>query len=101
MGWMNKKARSAREARWAELGRRIEEALRSQGFEGTLHDPIEDDERYKEIIERADREAEKEVHIKGRGSCHVFWSKKERILRKKYGILWFSPAEMNPKVLFD
>jgi hypothetical protein len=35
------------------------------------------------------------------GYCHEFWAAKKRILRRKYGIEWRSPAEMNPGTMFD
>jgi hypothetical protein len=72
------------------------------------HDPIEDDPKFKSIIEAAGREAEAElanepkaIRIGGDGYCHQFWSTKTRILKEKYGVDWKSPAEMNPDVLFD
>jgi hypothetical protein len=67
------------------------------------HDPIEDDPKFKSIIEAAGREAEAELanEPKGIGYCHDYWSTKKRILKEKYGVDWKSPAEMNPGVLFD
>ncbi|MBD1812991.1 hypothetical protein NDA07_01485 [Microcoleus vaginatus DQ-U2] len=67
------------------------------------HDPIEDDPKFKSIIEAAEREAEAELANEPEvlGYCHQFWSTKTRILKEKYGVDWKSPAEMNPDVLFD
>lgn len=35
------------------------------------------------------------------GFCFKFWSKKQELLKKKYGIEWHSPKQMNPRVMFD
>lgn len=38
---------------------------------------------------------------KGMGFCFHYWSTKEDLLKKEYGIQWHSPAVMNPRVMFD
>ncbi len=57
-----------------------------------------------------DKEAEKEglliqkngiYYPAGLGVCHSVWAIKRTRLRKKYGIIWQSPAELNPTILFD
>ena len=35
------------------------------------------------------------------GSCHTIWALKKRILKEKYGITWYSPAELNPEIKYD
>ena len=35
------------------------------------------------------------------GSCHWLWVTKKHILKEKYGITWYSPAELNPDDYFD
>lgn len=35
------------------------------------------------------------------GSCHWIWVMKKSILQEKYGITWYSPAELNPDVIYD
>lgn len=35
------------------------------------------------------------------GSCHTLWSLQKTILKEKYGITWYTPAELNPDVKFD
>lgn len=35
------------------------------------------------------------------GSCHTLWTLQKRILKEKYGITWYTPAELNPDVKFD
>ncbi|MDE5799531.1 MAG: hypothetical protein K2H74_00745 [Paramuribaculum sp.] len=38
---------------------------------------------------------------KGLGYCHYYWSAKKKILLEDYGIVWYSPAECNPGILYD
>lgn len=70
---------------------------------GFKYDPIEDDPKFKSIIEAAEKEVEVELanEPKVMGYCHQYWETKKRILKEKYGIDWKSPSEMNPDVLFD
>lgn len=35
------------------------------------------------------------------GFCHRYWAIKKKILREDYGIIWYTPAECNPDVIFD
>ncbi len=35
------------------------------------------------------------------GACHVMWGIKKRILKEKYGMTWYSPAEVFPFMCFD
>lgn len=35
------------------------------------------------------------------GSCHTLWAIQKQILKEKYGITWYTPAELHPDVLFD
>ncbi len=67
------------------------------------HDPIEDDPAVAPIVRKVDRMVRRR-HIlrrKGMGYCHAYWAEKKRILRRKYGIEWRTPAEMNPGTKFD
>ena len=36
-----------------------------------------------------------------RGCCHTIWALQKRILKEKYGITWYTPAELNPDIKFD
>lgn len=36
-----------------------------------------------------------------RGCCHWLWVEKKHILKEKYGITWYTPAELNPDDYFD
>lgn len=66
-------------------------------------DPVEYTERWEDII--YDVEDELEQRFKGErrhmGFCYRFWHEKADLLREKYGIIWHSPAVMNPSVHFD
>ena len=35
------------------------------------------------------------------GSCHTLWSLKKAILKEKYGITWYTPAELHPDIRYD
>ena len=35
------------------------------------------------------------------GSCHTLWALQKRILKEKYNITWYTPAELNPDDRFD
>ena len=36
----------------------------------------------------------------GLGVCHSIWAMKRSHLKEKYGIIWQSPSELNPTILF-
>ena len=35
------------------------------------------------------------------GSCHRLWTMQKNILKEKYDITWYSPAELHPEIKFD
>ena len=35
------------------------------------------------------------------GYCNNYWSAKKEILKEKYNIDWYTPAEENPDVIYD
>jgi len=35
------------------------------------------------------------------GSCHRLWTMQKKILKEKYGITWYTPAELHPEIIFD
>ena len=35
------------------------------------------------------------------GSCHRLWDMQKTILKEKYGITWYTPAELNPEIKYD
>ena len=35
------------------------------------------------------------------GSCHAIWRQRKKLMMERYGIEWFTPAELNPDVCFD
>jgi len=71
--------------------------------DGLKHDPQERDPKLGPIIRKAKREAEKALkdYPLCEGFCTVLWAKQQEILKKKYGIKWKTPWEMNPAVCFD
>lgn len=83
------------------LHERIEIAEQQQGDVDELHDPIEDDPELQPILAEAAAIAEAEVPDTGMGWCHSVWERQQRILRSRYSIEWFSPADMNPGVFYD
>ena len=69
------------------------------------HDPIEDDPRFSSVFQSIDDETtaalERKQVFPGLGYCHTFWATKRIILRKKYGLEWKSPSELNPATIYD
>ena len=70
------------------------------------HDPIEDTEEYRNIVEELENKIETrmafdDVYAQGLGSCHIYWRYKKEILKSDYNIDWESPAELNPEFRFD
>ena len=64
------------------------------------HDPVEMTEAYIAVIDEVEEKIEKNRLHYGMGSCHHVWSLKTDYLAQK-GIVWHSPAVLNPKVRFD
>jgi hypothetical protein len=68
------------------------------------HDSKEFDPKYRDIIKEVDNEISEGAIKNGAvikfGSCHSLWEQKKQKLRAK-GILWRSPAELNPNCRFD
>lgn len=68
-------------------------------------DPQEYDAEKKKLIEAARTEAEFAMKQDGtinlEGSCHILWERQQKILKEKYGVIWRSPADMNPDIMFD
>lgn len=84
------------------LRKRLLFALHNQIYDGEfLRDPIEMDPVFSGYIEAAAAEAKSNVRYKGMGLCHFIWEEQARILKEKYGLDWYSPAEMNPWVMMD
>ena len=72
---------------------------------GLAYDPVEDDPRYAEVFKTIDDEVKELLadHPQrgGEGFVNIYWSTKKSLLKRKYGIDWRSPGELNPHVLFD
>lgn len=65
-----------------------------------VHDPVEMTKEYLSVIDEVEREIEERRTVFGHGSCHEVWSLKTELLAKR-GIVWRSPAALNPRVHFD
>lgn len=72
-------------------------------------DDISDIEYYQEEKQKldkakkliiADPEKAAELYMM-MGSCHELWYLQKNILLEKYGITWYSPAEVNPHTIYD
>lgn len=80
-------------------------ALAVAADETDLHDPIQDDPALRSAFRRAGKLAAarlKESGIEGcMGACLALWSYEQDVLREEFGIVWFTPAQMNPETMFD
>ena len=73
----------------------------------TYSDPIELTKQYLDIQPELEAKIKAKMVEKfgtddiGMGTCIFYWGFKQEILKKKYGIEWKSPGELNPNVIFD
>ena len=89
-----------------ELILRIMQAAKNQVAGESLRDPIEHDPVHGEVVAQVLDEVAKRSETelgtdRVMGRCHWVWVRAKELLRKKYGLLWYSPAEMNPTTSFD
>ncbi len=73
-------------------------ALREQGGKGVLlHDPIEDDPAFREVLARSKELAKSELKGREEGASFASLQAKtqKRILVKEFGITWFSTGDLN------
>jgi hypothetical protein len=67
-----------------------------------LRDPIAEDPACARAIEEAQRRATAEIGgYRRMGDCHLIWNRAQQILKDDFDIKWFTPAEMNPHIIFD
>lgn len=65
------------------------------------YDPVEESDEYASVELEIERKIRTEIgECRYMGYCHKYWSTKKKML-KEYGIIWKSPAELNPSVIFD
>ena len=64
------------------------------------HDPVEMRDEYLAVIDEIEEKVEKSRRAFGHGSCFEVWSLKKSYLLE-HDIEWQTPAELNPRVLFD
>ena len=71
--------------------------------QGEIFDPKERVPEYAEAFSTADRNAERKVGNVKRDEkfIFVFWREKKRILKDDFGIVWKTPAELNPKIQYE
>ena len=65
-----------------------------------IHDPIEMTEEYLNVIDEVERKIDENKTLTGKTSCYEIWSLKKKYLLE-YNIIWHSPKELNPRVMFD
>ena len=118
MGWMASKQFLTGKS--ADLCERILDARVQKPESNILHDPIEDHPDFAETIAKIREATETGVRAEitqsnatrrasgdqtferdwPMGTCHLIWRRmKERLAEE--GIIWYSPAEMNPGHIFD
>lgn len=72
---------------------------------GLRRDPIETDPNYAEAFRTIDDEVKAELSndptYRGPGDFDRYWQAKKALLKRRYGIEWKTPGEMNPDVMFD
>lgn len=66
-------------------------------------DPVEYTLQWEHIYYDVEEEVGRIIGDEGpyMGQCFHIWSEKRELLKKKYGIDWRSPSQMNPGVMFD
>jgi hypothetical protein len=76
--------------------------------DGILVDKIEQTSEFTAAERFADQEATEYLMSLGipdeglpLGNVHLYWTAKQQILQKKFGIKWRTPADMNPWICFD
>lgn len=78
----------------------IESAFAQASKRTMKRDPVEMTPEYLAVIDGVEQKAEENMTFHGLGSCHQRWSLTCEYLEEK-GILWRSPAMMNPGWRFD
>lgn len=66
-------------------------------------DPVEYTDEYLAVLPELEAKIEAELGdlTVGEGFCFAYWSMKEKILLRDYGISWDWPSSLNPEVMFD
>jgi hypothetical protein len=69
-------------------------------------DPILNAHLFHDIALKIDAEVYRSLESKGIstnsfGACHAIWQEKRSILLEKYKIIWRSPTETNPYIIYD
>jgi hypothetical protein len=80
-----------------------EQWLSVVGYGGHLrYDLVQRTPEWENCIYEVEKECAERLkdHLRGMGFCHAYWPVKRELLAK-HGITWRTPAQMNPKVMFD
>ena len=67
---------------------------------GLNNDPVEMSKEYLNVIDEVEAQIEQERTMHGMGSCYEIWTIKQRLLAER-GIIWHTPHDLNPRVMFD
>ena len=65
-----------------------------------VHDKIEMTDEYLSVIDEVERKIDEQKKLTGKSSCYEIWSLKKEFLLE-YNIIWHTPKELNPRVMFD
>ena len=83
------------------------EHVGSEWFRKVYHrhlnfDPVERTPEWEENYYEVEKECDRRLGNtpRGMGFCFEYWSTLRRVLSER-GIMWHSPSELNPKVMFD
>jgi len=62
----------------------------------------EEEQRLKQAKELIHKDPGKAAELYWQlGCCHEFWAIRKRLLKVKYGMVWYTPKEVEPYVMFD
>jgi hypothetical protein len=77
----------------------------SYELDGELHDAVELTSEYKSVIKAVENQVDDELKDFPLRRCmgfgHIYCERIAQILREEHGIIWRSPAEMNPWNCYD
>lgn len=65
-----------------------------------VHDKIEMTDEYLSVIDEVERKIDEQKILTGKSSCYEIWSLKKEFLLE-YNIIWHTPKELNPRIMFD
>lgn len=79
----------------------LEEAKHSEDYKKMLETVINDNIDFNDL-ELVNKLTEFYMQVTPyMGYCHSYWDTKKQILKEKYNIDWYTPAEENPNTIYD